>query len=138
MGVWVMLALGRGFFRWLLFGLFGLFSFWSNCSFCSVFGHYARRHVISWIPALALEQLSVVVGLGAGLLLLQSLRVRCYLIFLSLLATVRGGTSFLCQTATKKRSKENAFQPLVLKWPERAVSNCLVLQKNAQRRTPDR
>jgi hypothetical protein len=37
------------------------------------------------------------------------LRVHFLLFSLSLLATVRGGTSFLCQTATKKRSKENAF-----------------------------
>jgi hypothetical protein len=33
---------------------------------------------------------------------------------------VRGGTSFLFPTAKKKRSKENAFQPLILKCPERA------------------
>jgi hypothetical protein len=35
---------------------------------------------------------------------------------------VRGGTSFLCPTATKKRSKENASQPQTLKCPERAVT----------------
>src|SRR5476651_2065589 len=44
-------------------------------------------------------------------------RVQCWLFFLSLLATVRGGTSFLCPTATKKRSKENAFQQSVLSVP---------------------
>ena len=54
---------------------------------------------------------SLVVGVGAGLLLLTLARVLCWQYFLSLLATVRGGTSFLCPTATKKRSKENAFQP---------------------------
>ncbi len=34
---------------------------------------------------------------GAGLLLLTLARVFCWLYFLSLLATVRGGTSFLCR-----------------------------------------
>jgi uncharacterized membrane protein len=54
--------------------------------------------------------LSLAVGVDAGLLLLRSERVICWQYFLSLLATVRGGTSFLCPAATKKRSKENAFQ----------------------------
>jgi hypothetical protein len=52
-----------------------------------------------------------VVGVDAGLLLLRLSRGLCFLYFLALLATVRGGTSFLCPTATKKRSKENAFPP---------------------------
>ncbi|MDP9158366.1 MAG: hypothetical protein M3O74_29495, partial [Pseudomonadota bacterium] len=60
------------------------------------------------------------VGVGAGLLLFRSSRVPPWLIFFALLATVRGGTSFLFPTAKKKRSKENAFQPLILKCPERA------------------
>jgi hypothetical protein len=50
------------------------------------------------------------VGVDAGLVLLTLARVLFLLYFLSLLATMRGGTSFLCPTATKKRSKENAFQ----------------------------
>jgi hypothetical protein len=50
------------------------------------------------------------VGVDAGLLLLTLARVICWQYFLSLLATVRGGTSFLGPSATKKRSKENAFQ----------------------------
>ena len=54
---------------------------------------------------------------SAGLLLLTLARVVCELYFLSLLATVRGGTSFLCPTATKKRSKENAFPQTVLSVP---------------------
>ncbi len=58
-----------------------------------------------------------VVGVGAGLLLLTLARVACWQYFLSLLATVRGGTSFLCPTATKKRSKENAFPQSVLSVP---------------------
>src|SRR6202034_315256 len=58
-----------------------------------------------------------VVRVGAGLLLLTLARVVCWLNFLSLLATVRGGTSFLCPTATKKRSKENAFPQTVLSVP---------------------
>jgi hypothetical protein len=62
-----------------------------------------------------------VVGFIAGLLLFKSSRVLFWLNSLALLTTVRGGTSFLCQTATKKRSKENALQPLILKCPERAV-----------------
>jgi hypothetical protein len=61
-------------------------------------------------------------GVYAGLLLSRLSRVYRYLIFLALLATVRGGTSFLFPTAKKKRSKENAFQPLILKCPERAVT----------------
>ena len=61
--------------------------------------------------------LPAVVGVSAGLLLLTLARVVCWLNFLSLLATVRGGTSFLCPTATKKRSKENAFQQSVLSVP---------------------
>ncbi len=61
--------------------------------------------------------LSAAVGVGAGLLLLTLARVVCWLYFLSLLATVRGGTSFLCPTATKKRSKENAFPQSVLSVP---------------------
>src|SRR5471032_1489640 len=44
-------------------------------------------------------------------------RVSCWLDFLSLLATVRGGTSFLGPSATKKRSKENAFPQTVLSVP---------------------
>ncbi len=56
-------------------------------------------------------------GVNAGLLLLTLARVACWLYFLSLLATVRGGTSFLCPTATKKRSKENAFPQSVLSVP---------------------
>jgi hypothetical protein len=55
--------------------------------------------------------LAAVVGVGAGLLLLRPERVLCFLYFLALLATVRGGTSFLFPTAKKKRSKENAFPP---------------------------
>src|SRR5471032_2986289 len=54
---------------------------------------------------------------SAGLLLLTLARVLYWLYFLSLLATVRGGTSFLCPTATKKRSKENAFPQSVLSVP---------------------
>jgi hypothetical protein len=54
--------------------------------------------------------LPAVVGVYAGLLLRTLARVLCWQYFLSLLATVRGGTSFLCPSATKKRSKENAFQ----------------------------
>ncbi len=56
-------------------------------------------------------------GVIAGLLLRTLARVLCWLIFLSLLATVRGGTSFLCPTATKKRSKENASPQSVLSVP---------------------
>ncbi len=40
--------------------------------------------------------LLAVVGVGVGLLLLALARVQYWLYFLSLLATVRGGTSFLC------------------------------------------
>jgi hypothetical protein len=58
----------------------------------------------------------VAVGFNVGLLLLGASRVLFWLISLSLLATVRGGTSFLCQTATKKRSKENAFTPQPLNY----------------------
>src|SRR3984957_17914765 len=57
------------------------------------------------------------VRVSAGLLLLTLARVLCWLNFLSLLATVRGGTSFLCPTATKKRSKENASPQSVLSVP---------------------
>jgi hypothetical protein len=53
----------------------------------------------------------------AGLLLLALARVVYELNFLSLLATVRGGTSFLCPTATKKRSKENASPQSVFSVP---------------------
>jgi hypothetical protein len=70
-----------------------------------------------------------VVGLFAGLLLFAFLRLHFLLIFLSLLATVRGGTSFLCQTATKKRSKENALQPLILKWTKRALKSVWYFRK---------
>jgi hypothetical protein len=63
-------------------------------------------------------------GGGAGLVLgccfLGYRAVYFWLIFLALLATVRGGTSFLGPSATKKRSKENASPPLILKCPERA------------------
>ncbi len=58
-----------------------------------------------------------VVRVIAGLLLRTLVRVQCELNFLSLLATVRGGTSFLCPTATKKRSKENASPQSVLSVP---------------------
>jgi hypothetical protein len=62
-------------------------------------------------------------GLGdAGLSLLRLLRVPSWLIFLALLATVRGGTSFLFPTAKKKRSKENAFPQSAHKCPERAIT----------------
>jgi hypothetical protein len=62
-------------------------------------------------------ELPVAVGVSAGLLLRTLARVQCWLDFLSLLATVRGGTSFLCPTATKKRSKENASPQSVLSVP---------------------
>jgi hypothetical protein len=61
--------------------------------------------------------LPAVIGFSAGLLLRTLARVVCDLYFLSLLATVRGGTSFLGPSATKKRSKENAFQTSVLSVP---------------------
>jgi hypothetical protein len=70
--------------------------------------------------ALALGTVFVAVGAGAGLLLFGIPRILFYLTSLALLATVRGGTSFLGPSATKKRSKENASQPLILKCPERA------------------
>ncbi len=57
------------------------------------------------------------IGVDAGLLLRTLARVKCWQYFLSLLATVRGGTSFLCPTATKKRSKENASPQSVLSVP---------------------
>ncbi|WP_438395539.1 hypothetical protein [Caballeronia sp. DA-9] len=66
----------------------------------------------------------IFVGLvNAGLLLFMPSHVPCSLISLALLATVRGGTSFLFPTAKKKRSKENAFQPPILKETKRAVSS---------------
>jgi hypothetical protein len=49
--------------------------------------------------ALALGVWLVVVGVFAGLLLFRLSRVLSYLFFFALLATVRGGTSFLCPTA---------------------------------------
>ena len=61
--------------------------------------------------------LPAVVGVSAGVLLLTLSRVVCELNFLSLLATVRGGTSFLGPSATKKRSKENASQQSTLSVP---------------------
>jgi hypothetical protein len=73
--------------------------------------------------------LFVVVGVDAGLMLSAPARVLFWLISLSLLATVRGGTSFLCQTATKKRSKENALQPLNSRCPERAVLTVWYVRK---------
>jgi len=69
--------------------------------------------------------LCLAVGVDAGLLLFELSRVPCWTIFLALLATMRGGTSFLCPTATKKRSKENALQPLILKCPQRAIPRVL-------------
>jgi hypothetical protein len=59
----------------------------------------------------------VVVEVIAGLLLLTLAGVVCELDFLSLLATVRGGTSFPGPSATKKRSKENAIQQSILSVP---------------------
>ena len=72
--------------------------------------------------ALTLGWSLAAVRIDAGLLLLSPSRVPCFLISLALLATVRGGTSFLFPTAKKKRSKENASQPLILKCPERALT----------------
>ncbi|MGV7242843.1 hypothetical protein [Caballeronia sp. M23-90] len=68
----------------------------------------------------ACEGVFAAVGVYAGLLLFRSSRVLLYLTFLALLATVRGGTSFLFPTAKKKRSKENASPPRAHKCPERA------------------
>jgi hypothetical protein len=79
--------------------------------------------------ALALGIVFVAVGVNAGLLLFELARVLFWLISLALLATVRGGTSFLFPTAKKKRSKENASQPLVLKCPERAVTTVWYFRK---------
>jgi hypothetical protein len=73
--------------------------------------------------------LFVVVRRDAGLVLFGFSRVSCWLIYLVLLATVRSGTSFLCQTATKKRSKENALQPLILKCSKRAVRTVWYVRK---------
>ena len=78
--------------------------------------------VYRWRLGLGVGFLGIAVGVGAGLLLFGLSRVLSYLISLALLATVRGGTSFLCPTATKKRSKENASQPLILKCPQRAMT----------------
>jgi hypothetical protein len=59
----------------------------------------------------------VVVGVNAKLLLaLARVDVR-YIFYHSLLAIVRGSTSFLGPSATKKRSKENAFPQSVLSVP---------------------
>jgi len=49
------------------------------------------------------------VGVNAGLLLLRSAVVICWLISLSLLATVRGGTSLV--QSDKETKQRNAFQP---------------------------
>jgi hypothetical protein len=74
---------------------------------------YLRSHSVGvWL----LVVLGSVVKVDAGLLLLTLARVLCWLNFLSLLATVRGGT-FLGPSATKKRSKENASQQSVLSDP---------------------
>jgi hypothetical protein len=54
---------------------------------------------------------------GVGLLLPRLPGSLRWLYFLSLLATVRGGTSFLGPSATKKRSKENASQQSILSVP---------------------
>ena len=66
----------------------------------------------------------------AGLVLLRSSRVCSYLVFLALLATVRGGTSFLFPTAKKKRSKENASPQSAHKCPQRAVFNHVARKKH--------
>jgi hypothetical protein len=59
---------------------------------------------------------------------------------LALLATVRGGTSFLFPTAKKKRSKENAYrrQPIasVLAQPSPWSENRTVLARSTHSRTP--
>src|SRR6266702_532462 len=55
-------------------------------------------------------------GVDAGIVLLRLSRVICQLYFLSLLATVRGGTSFLFPPRRKRnRSKENASQPSAIR-----------------------
>jgi hypothetical protein len=100
---WLEVVARALFLLWILFGfgLFGLFAL--PLSFRAM-----------WIWSL-LGRI-VAVGFNVGLLLLEASRVLFWLISLSLLATVRGGTSFLCQTATKKRSKENAFTPQPLNY----------------------
>ena len=77
------------------------------------------------------------VGVDAGLLLFGLVECLSWLFSLSLLATVRGGTSFLCPTATKKRSKENAFQPLILKCPQRAGTSFWHVRRTVLARAPD-
>jgi hypothetical protein len=52
--------------------------------------------------ALALGTVFVTVGVDAGLLLSKFSRVQCWLFSLALLATVRGGTSFLFPNGEKE------------------------------------
>ena len=80
-----------------------VYMFWV---FFSTFSHCPWRMV--WFRShngFAGEILALRVGVNAGLLLLRPSRVICWLFSLSLLATVRGGTSFLCPTATKKQKQ---------------------------------
>ncbi|MDN7183913.1 hypothetical protein M0D69_39060, partial [Caballeronia sp. SEWSISQ10-4 2] len=51
------------------------------------------------------------VGVSAGLLLLRLAVVICWLIFSSLLATVRGGTSFLCPKPNGEKETEAKKTP---------------------------
>ena len=66
------------------------------------------------------QVLGLAVGVHAGLLLSVLAVCMSRIFSLSLLATVRGGTSFLSK-ATKKRSKENAFKTRYPKCPQRVV-----------------
>jgi hypothetical protein len=57
---------------------------------------------------------------SAGLLLLTLARVVCWLDFLSLLATVRGGTSFLCPNGDKETKQRKRLPTICIKCPQRA------------------
>src|ERR1700710_936008 len=62
----------------------------------------------------------LVVGVIAGLLLSRSSRGMSWMFSLSLLATARGGASFLCPKRQRNEAKK-ALSPLYPKCPQRAV-----------------
>src|ERR1700712_4453764 len=86
----------------------GSVGFGSRCLGCCAFRAWCGSfHQLSTDASYLLTpgRLFVAVRVSAGLLLFGALRVLFSLIYLVLLATVRGGTSFLFPTAKKKQKQ---------------------------------
>src|ERR1700712_3389358 len=79
------------------------------------------------------------VGVGccwvaAGLLLFLAFACSVFADFFSTFSHCPWRDFISLSNSDKETKQRKRLEPLILKWPERAVFHCLVLQKNARRR----